>query len=870
MKNLTRLACFISCSLFMLASEGIGQSRNQIFVGARPLGLGEAYTAVADDGNSVYWNPAGMPTLRRLEFNSMYADLYGIQGLKNFYLSFVLPLTPRYYLGASWNHFGFDDDELEYYTNKANLSFGAKAFGNLYLGANLKYLDTDARLDGFSEGKANGIGFDLGALYAHPLKKTGFLKQINLGLMAHDVGGTGITYGETNKTETVLPQNIRFGLSIYPKEEISCKWFALTDPLLTFEFDDRFHAGAETWLMNVLGLRAGLQRDFHTDESMTYSFGGSLRLPYVSMQVDYAYVIPPTLLPTHVFSVSFIPNISPIKITGIRMNDVFASFYKSYATTKIGNVSIRNDSDKELKITMKVSVPGLTETASQESFVLGANEERSSFFSAIFSKEIMNIKEPEFRQVKVRVEYKIRNEDKFTESAEKFRLYGRGAVTWDDPGKAVAYVTKLDHLVEFFAIGATKDLPYRPEIELGNLYTAAALFDAMGALGIKYHEDPENPFSAIPKSQHSIDYIKYPAQLLIDRQGDCDDLTVLYASLLEYSGIRTALISTSNHITLMFDTGIHEQDWGVLPAGDSLVVVRDKTLWIPVEVTDIGKSFQDAWNTGGKQYDELKSDPEFNVTSVRDFEGVYISALPEEIQGILPDMPDAAELARWTKKDYAYIDDVHSTSSIRKYLVKIQNDPANTRWINELGIIYAQQDSIHSSEEQFLNILSVQPGNPAALNNLANVYCISGRFAESEKYYSMASEISKDEPGIYLNLSILYQLWRAEGPSDSLNLQNKSEQNLLKAFDLLKGDASKSFDLLGILDDGLELEQKADFKSWIKSQSSTIKKFIRDNSKKYLFNRSVAGAQIERRGVKRGLDNARSYILWWSLERGSK
>jgi hypothetical protein len=124
-------------------------------------------------------------------------------------------------------------------------------------------------------------------------------------------------------------------------------------------------------------------------------------------------IIPPTLLPTHVFSVSFIPNISPIKITGIRMNDVFASFYKSYATTKIGSVSIRNDSDKELKITMKVSVPGLTETASQESFVLGANEERSSFFSAIFSKDIMNIKEPEFRQVKVRVEYKIRNEDKY-------------------------------------------------------------------------------------------------------------------------------------------------------------------------------------------------------------------------------------------------------------------------------------------------------------------------------------------------------------------------------------------------------------------------------------------------------------------------
>jgi tetratricopeptide (TPR) repeat protein len=834
------------------------------------MGLGEAYTAVADDGNAVYWNPAGLPTLRRLEFNSMAANLYGIQGLKNLYLSLTLPLTPRYYVGASWFHFGFGDDELEYFTNKANISFGARAIGNLYLGANLKYVDTDARLDGFSEGKGNGVGFDLGALYSRPFKKTGLLKQVNLGLMVHDVGGTAIAYDETKKTETVLPQNIRFGVSLYPKEEVSCKWFSLKDPLLTFELDDRIHVGAETWLMNMLSVRAGLQKDLHTEESMTVSVGGSLKIPYMSVQLDYAYVIPPTLSPTHFFSVSFIPNISPVKITDIRMNDIYASFYKSYATTKIGNVAIRNDSEKEIKITLKVTVPGLTETASQESFVLGPNEERASFFPAIFSKNILDIKEPEFRQVKVRVEYKIKNEEKSTESTEKFRLYGRGAITWDDPSKAVAYITKMDRSVEYFAMGATKDLPYRTEMELGNLYTAAALFDAMGALGIKYSEDPENPFSTIPKSQHSIDYIKYPAQLLTDKQGDCDDLTALYASLLEFSGIKTALISTSNHITLMFDTGIHEQDWGVLPVGDTLAVVKDKTLWIPVEVTEVGKSFQDAWNTGGKRYGELKADPEFAVFNTRDYEGVYLSALPEEMQNMLPDMPPGVELKRRTANDFAYIERVHSTLSIQGYLAKIRKEPANLNWMNALGVVYAQQDSIDASERQYLSMLAAEPGHPSALNNLANVYCISGRFTESEKYYSKASGMLKNEPGIYLNLAILYQLWQVANPSDSSGLQVKSEQNLLKAFDLLKGDASKSFDLLGILDEGFELEQKADFKSWIKSQSSSIKKFIRDNSKKYLFNRSVAGAQIERRGVKRGLDNARSYILWWSLDGGPK
>ena len=39
-------------------------SQEQIFVGTRPLGMGGAFIAVADDGNTITWNPAGLPRLR--------------------------------------------------------------------------------------------------------------------------------------------------------------------------------------------------------------------------------------------------------------------------------------------------------------------------------------------------------------------------------------------------------------------------------------------------------------------------------------------------------------------------------------------------------------------------------------------------------------------------------------------------------------------------------------------------------------------------------------------------------------------------------------------------------------------------------------
>ncbi len=506
---------FIIISMFFLVALRLyAQPRNQVFVGARPLGLGETFVSIADDGNAVYWNPAGLPTLKRFEFNSMYANWFGIQGLRNAYVSFVYPISPRFVLGSSYIHFGLDGDkELEFFRDQAYASFGARVVNNLMLGANVKYLNTDARLDGTSFGKADGLGFDLGALYTLSLKRTKFLKQINFGVMAHDVGGTGVVYTGTENSEKVLSQNIRFGFSLFPPDQLSLKWFSIRDALLAFDFDDRFHVGAEAWPLEHLGVRMGLQKDLRTEEPATVSFGSSLKFPVLSIQMDYAYVIPPTLSSMHVFSFSFVPSVSPVKITDLGVNDLFSSFYKSYATSKIGYVTVRNDYDQELKMTLKVSIPGLTESATHETFVLGPNEQRTSSFPAILSKNTMNVREPEFRQAKVRLEYKIKNEDKFVETSKKFRLFGRGAMTWEDPGKAAAFITKLDRMVELFSREVTKDLPYRSEIELGHLYTAAALFDAMSGLGIKYRQDPENPFSVIPKTQHSVDYVKYPAEL---------------------------------------------------------------------------------------------------------------------------------------------------------------------------------------------------------------------------------------------------------------------------------------------------------------------------------------------------------------------
>jgi uncharacterized membrane-anchored protein len=60
-------------------------------VGPRAIGMGAAFTAVADDATASYWNPAGMVYLPYKEVVAMHSEKFG--NLANHdYLTAVLPL----------------------------------------------------------------------------------------------------------------------------------------------------------------------------------------------------------------------------------------------------------------------------------------------------------------------------------------------------------------------------------------------------------------------------------------------------------------------------------------------------------------------------------------------------------------------------------------------------------------------------------------------------------------------------------------------------------------------------------------------------------------------------------------------------------
>lgn len=864
----------------LISVDLFAQQREQPLTGARPVGMGETFVAIADDGNAVYWNPAGLPELKRLEFNSMYTpNLHGV-GLDNTYISFALPIFQRIGLGASWLHLGLNDvDEngnglegvrLQFSRNITNLSLGVKVNSDLSLGSSIKYFGIDINDGGKLSGKAETFGVDVGARYALPIPKSKctWLRQINLGLMVYDLGGTKLRFEEGAEPDTVFPQLFRFGVAFFPQKLLSLKGLRLKDALLAIDIDDRAHVGAEAWVNDHLALRAGVQKDRfkRQDEGFTYSFGTSLK--FKSLQLDYAYSLPPILPATHLVSFSFTRSPSPVEIKGIELyhDKMFASLYKYHNASRMGIIKIMNNHDREVEVVAKASVAGLTPTETSERITLRPKQTTYSDFSVRFSNAILKVKGTDnTHQIKIRLEYDIDGEIKVAEETKEFDLYGRGAMTWDEPGKASAFITKqADASVDFFAIAALRDLPYRSEIAFGNLHRAARLFNALCLLGFEYRLDPINPFPDFRKDQYQVDFVQYPAESLRNRKGDCDDLTVLYASLLEYAGIATALMMTDDHITLMFDSGIHEKNWGVLPLDHDYVIRERGTLWIPVEVVELDSSFTYAWQKGA----EWKRANEVTTTFVRDVEGIYQSAIPEDLNNFIADSTLAAKLADWRHLfagDTTWIRE-KIAESIASCNASIQMDPINVELRNKFGIILALQDSLESAKAQFEAILRTAPQDSPALVNLANTHFVLGEFEDAEKYYHAAESQLTHEPGLFLNLAIFYAIQSIDSP-DSLDDQNRSEKYLALALSLLQGDEPAALDLVGLTRVDFEISEKVDFKAWLKKKSDSIEKFIRDGVQKYLTHKPVAGTRLRRAGIKRRKDTDQSYILWWAENR---
>lgn len=278
-----------------------------IGVGGRALGMGGAFTAFANDVTSGYYNPAGLAHLNYPQISLMHAEQFG--DLVNYdYGAVAIPFGTDMSFGLSVMRLGVDgipdtrsalydangdgitdirDDRLDYgaITEFSNqdwafyLTFAKRHSEDFYWGANIKVIRRN-----IAEFTANGIGFDIGALYTP-------MENLWLGANLQDATTTLVSWS-TGRNELVSPTlklGAAYGLDIL--------WGRLTPAV---DFDVRFenrqfasyfnigpvsfdtHTGFEYNYGNLVFIRAGY------NDVKQFTVGAGVKLPKLNLDYSFA------------------------------------------------------------------------------------------------------------------------------------------------------------------------------------------------------------------------------------------------------------------------------------------------------------------------------------------------------------------------------------------------------------------------------------------------------------------------------------------------------------------------------------------------------------------------------------------------------
>jgi hypothetical protein len=278
-------------------------------VGARPLAMGRAFTAVADDINVLFANPAGLglqkswgitsmstKLMERVEYKmvgGVYPTEFGTFGVG--YLSILTPAgyatTDRNSLtGAQAISYGSSVMMLSYGLDMSSVITNSSSLGKLSIGA--VYKTVSNRFEGY-DGSGTGSTMDVGII-ANPSSR------LTAGLTFQNLGGA-VSWQSGTKED--IPMNTRVGLALDLGKTL------LAGDIESGASGTLLHGGVEYQLLPGLALRGGLENSSLSRSDKALNLCAGVGIKYDGIALDYAYRQDGTLAnnSTHYISVSFQP-----------------------------------------------------------------------------------------------------------------------------------------------------------------------------------------------------------------------------------------------------------------------------------------------------------------------------------------------------------------------------------------------------------------------------------------------------------------------------------------------------------------------------------------------------------------------------------
>lgn len=437
---------------------------------------------------------------------------------------------------------------------------------------------------------------------------------------------------------------------------------------------------------------------------------------------------------------------------------VFPVFYQYYNENPLGMVRITN---KEKRAVQNVRVSLMVNQymeAPKQSIVLekmGRGESVDVPILALFRNSILGVTEGTTVSAQIIVEYEDGGEHLSVSRTETLRILNRNNITWDDDRKAAAFVTANDPTVQRFARNITAAIRGESVTAVNErLRIAMAIFQALNIYGIEYVIDPDSSYIELSQDVSALDSIQFPQQTLDFKAGDCDDLTVLYCALLESVGIRTAFITVPGHIYAAFALDMDEAEAAKTFSRPEELIVLDKEVWVPIEITLVKKDFLEAWTSGAKQWNENEPSGQAQIFIIRDAWRLYApTGFASEALAI--DLPQTTVVVpNYTALLRRFIDREigPQVSDLRN---RISASRGNQQLINRLGTLYARYGLYEEAEKEFLAAVRASEYLPSLLN-LGNIYLLKNDLRTALRFLERARAVRRDNPRVLITLARLH------------------------------------------------------------------------------------------------------------------
>jgi tetratricopeptide (TPR) repeat protein len=441
------------------------------------------------------------------------------------------------------------------------------------------------------------------------------------------------------------------------------------------------------------------------------------------------------------------PDSAPEIIRAIKFGEpeidvLFAALQSWYVNNPIGSVEITNImsypiTDIEVSFFQPATMDNATLIAQIPDLL--PNDPRKIDITASFNSDVFDLINVTPLTGEIKVSYVAKNKPAAQSRTVDYELHDKNAMTWTDDRKVASYITPRDSaLVNFTDAIRRYNENYVNSGLNEKLQIAMMIYSGLTVTGCDYQLDVVSAFDQVQDNPLIIDVVNLPRTTLKRGYGDCDDLTVLYNSLLEAASIETAFITTPGHIYSALNTELPASESRMLHPDDSLLLAFEGQLWVPVEITMLGTDdFAAAWRRGAEEWNgNASQDRSFYRT--REAQQTYRPVqLQETDLGLQYGESDRmVDLFRDEK-------DSHIQQIIDSFSDEAQEQD-NKRSYNDLGIIAAKFEKYSQAEAAFTRSISLDRNYTSPQVNLGNVYLLQERYFDAIEMYTSSEKILID------------------------------------------------------------------------------------------------------------------------------